>query len=128
MDVQETLSIPESIYRQALYDARQQARRVEELLAESLNQHYGFSSDDEYQALMRESETFEAQHDLLKTLYGGLYIAMLDGKVIDQSEDRVALSDRVYAAHPNQTVLIRRVTQEPERTLHFRSPRLIRDA
>lgn len=126
--IQVTLTIPETVYHQAARDARRQARQVEEILAEFLRRQYFVTASDKRHALLAESEAFKQQHHQLQEMYDGQYIAMLDGKVVDHDADRVELSDRIYANYPEHTILIRRVEQQPERILHFRSPRLIRDA
>jgi len=90
---------------------------VEKAVREYLNQTR--------QAKIRaETEAFNAQHAKLRVTYLGQYVAMHEGKVIDHDPDLRALHLRVYAKVGRIPVLLKQVTDEPERVLTFRSPRL----
>jgi hypothetical protein len=71
-----------------------------------------------------ETEAFNAQHDKLRAKYPGQYVTLHQGKVIDHDSDLRTLHLRVYEQLGRTSVLLKRVTDEPERELIFRSPRL----
>lgn len=72
-----------------------------------------------------ETQAFETQRDMLAQYYGH-YVAMHEGQVIDHDPDLRTLHLRVFARLGNTLVLLKQVTNEPERELVFRSPRLDR--
>lgn len=74
-----------------------------------------------------ETEAFKAQYEQLRTRYSGQYVAIHQGKVIDHDPDLRTLHLRVYEKLGRTPVLLKRVTDEPERELIFRSPRLYRN-
>ena len=71
-----------------------------------------------------ETEAFNAQHTKLQARYSGQYVAIHNGQVIDHDSDLRTLHLRVYEQLGRTPVLLKRVTEEPERELVFRSPRL----
>jgi metal-responsive CopG/Arc/MetJ family transcriptional regulator len=73
-----------------------------------------------------ETEAFNEQYDMLKANYAGQYVAVHQGKVIDHDTDIRSLHLRVYEQLGRTPVLLKQVMDEPERELHFRSPRLER--
>jgi hypothetical protein len=76
-------------------------------------------------AIARESQAYIQQHAALLTQYHGRYIAMLEGKVVDDDADEVALSRRVRARYGKQPVLITPVLREPIQSVTVHSPRLM---
>ena len=89
---------------------------------------YGFSIDSNRPAMLREQSAYTAMKDKLVEQYLGQYVAIFHGQVVDHDADEVTLIRRVKQRFPGETVHVRQVTNEPERILHFRSPRLIRNA
>lgn len=71
-----------------------------------------------------ETEAFNAQYEELKAKYPGQYVAVHQGSVIDHDPDLRKLHLRVYERLGRIPVLLKQVTDEPERALVFRSPRL----
>lgn len=71
-----------------------------------------------------ETEAFHAQHAALKAEYPGQYVAVHRGKVVDHDPNLRTLHLRVYEQLGRTPVLLKQVTDEPERELVFRSPRL----
>ena len=74
-------------------------------------------------AIHREAETFRARHAELLDKYPGRYVAMVQGQVIDDDLDQIALLARMEDAYPDTPVLIAQVSPEPEETYTARSPR-----
>lgn len=74
-----------------------------------------------------ETEAFSAQYARLKEAYLGEYVAMHQGEVIDHDPDLRTLHLRVFERLGHTAVLLKQVTEAPERELNFRSPRLERN-
>ncbi len=74
-----------------------------------------------------ETDAFNAQYEKLRENYSGYYVAVHQGKVIDHDLDLRTLHLRVYEQVGRTPVLLKQVTNEPERELTFRSPRLERN-
>lgn len=74
-----------------------------------------------------ETVAFNAQREKLRAMYRGQYVAIHQGKVIDHDSDLRTLQLRVYEQLGHTPVLLKRVTDDPERELIFRSPRLERN-
>jgi hypothetical protein len=133
-------STPVNIPR-ALYDRIQklaQARRqgVDHVLAEVLETSLQTAeaeatlpngANDEEDEVDREMAAFIAMHPLLRQTHDGHYVAIHHGRLIDADPDPLALYKRIDHRFPSEFVWISQVTKEPLRTLHFRSPRLIRE-
>ncbi len=62
----------------------------------------------------------------LRKQYEGEYIAVHRGQVIDHDPDLRTLHLRVFAEIGHAVVLLKKVTNQPDRELVFRSPRLER--
>lgn len=75
-----------------------------------------------------ETQAFNAQLKKLRVKYAGQYVAMHQGKVIDHDSDLRTLHLRVYERVGRTPVLLKQVTDKPERELVFRSPRLERNS
>ncbi len=65
-----------------------------------------------YADFLREEAAFaRLLPDLLKSAPGS-YVAVLDGKVIDQDASEIALAERVIGEHSERFVLSQRVSRE----------------
>lgn len=73
-----------------------------------------------------ERRVFDAQREELLAKYRGEYIAVHEGKVMDHDPHLGTLHRRVFARLGDTAVLLKKVTDEPDRELVFRSPRLER--
>ncbi|MCI0393702.1 MAG: hypothetical protein L0332_08775 [Chloroflexi bacterium] len=73
-----------------------------------------------------ETEAFNAQYEQLRARHPGQYVAIHQGQVIDHDSDLRTLHLRVYEQLDRTPVLLKQVTDEPERELIFRSPHLER--
>ncbi len=65
---------------------------------------------------------FEAHRDQLVRKYEGLYVAIVEGKVIDHDRSFAALAQRVFRREGMRPVLMPRVTRT-ETVVRVRSPR-----
>lgn len=80
----------------------------------------------EWTKLQAELQAFEAQREQLLTTYRDQYVAIHEGRVIDHDTDLRALHSRVYRAVEDVPVLIKLVSDMPEREFRIGSPRLER--
>ena len=70
--------------------------------------------DPSYADFLREEAAFERLLPELLSTIPGRYMAMLDGKVIDQDKNEFTLAERISGRCLERFVLIRRVSREPE--------------
>lgn len=71
----------------------------------------------------REEIVYWSQHKELLERFGGRYIAMHKGEVIDSDEDEIALYVRAQRKHPTVGILIKKVGSG-EDVWTLRSPRV----
>jgi hypothetical protein len=70
--------------------------------------------DPSYADFLREEAAFERLLPALLNTIPGRYVAVLDGKVIDQDKNQFTLAERISGKYPERFVLIERVSREPE--------------
>lgn len=123
-----TLSVPDHVYQQAERIAQAEQRPVAEILNEALAAVFpSFHVNPQWGQMLQEQAAFQRQHAQLLAEYEGSFVAMCQGRVVDADLDQMALVARIDERYPEAVVLIKRVTREPERVLHMRSPRWVRD-
>lgn len=129
-----TVSIPESLYRQAreLAQARRQSTDavITEVLAQGLASPTPITAippAEEEAAMLREIAAYEEMHGKLLAAHAGEFVAVFAGQLVDHDPDEPALLRRVDIRYPDEVVLLRRVGPLPEQELRIRSPRLERE-
>lgn len=80
----------------------------------------------EQEQIEAEVTAFRAMHDGLRKQFNGQYVAINHGQVVDYDPDFQTLHSRIRHRYGRRPVLLRRVGEEPERELSFRSPRFER--
>jgi hypothetical protein len=127
MDIQVMVTIPKYVFLQAHRVAEREQRSVDEVLNEALVVAFPTVHIHPQRAQMEaEIAAFERQKPQLLAQYQGRYVAMRAGKVVDDDSDKVELAMRIDELFPEDVVLIKLVTAEPDQELVMRSPRLIR--
>lgn len=81
-----------------------------------------FLEHDTERQLQQEADAYRAMHGSLLPAYGGQYVAIYRGQMIDHDADQLALYLRIDQRFPNDPVLIRQVLPDPEEVYTFRSP------
>ena len=81
-----------------------------------------FLRNEARQQMQSEMQAFQAMHAELLVQYRGEFVAIYQGKLIDHDADQLALFQRTQQRHPNRTVLIKPVQDDPEEVYSFRSP------
>ena len=79
-----------------------------------------------HKKIRAEHAEFDRQRPELLNRYRGEYVAIHQGQVIDHDRSLWALHSRVLKQLGDMPVLLKRVTDKPERELVFRSPRFER--
>jgi hypothetical protein len=127
VDKQVTLTIPDYVYRQAERIAKNEVRSPTEVLSDALVQVfpaiYVHPRQDE---MLIEQAAFQAMLKELLIRYNGEYVAVNSGQVVDHDSDMEVLIERINEQYPEEIVLIKKVTPEPDQMIQMRSPRFIR--
>jgi hypothetical protein len=76
-------------------------------------------------AMQDEKAAFLAMHARIVEEYEVQYVAVFQGHLIDHDHYLLALSRRIEREYSEDVVLIKKVADQPDRVLHFRSPRLL---
>ena len=122
-----SIGIPQKLFQrvQALASERHQA--VPDLLEEAIELvESSLPVDDkEDHQMFLEEEAYQTMHHELMVQFVGQYVAIFQGKVVDNDQDEMALLDRINARFPQQIVLLKQVQPLPEPDIFVRSPRLI---
>jgi hypothetical protein len=114
------LALSDETVTQVRKMAAQVGEQPETLIERAVRQ---FLRAEVQRAIHREADTFRARHAELLGKYPGRYVAMVQGQVIDDDLDQMALLARVEDTYPDTPVLIAQVSPEPEETYTARSPR-----
>ena len=126
MSTQVTLNLPDPVYQQAQKIAQTTQRDVDEVLTEALARTFQpFPINENRPAMLREVEAYKAMHPQLVKHYLGQYVAVHQGQVVDHDADPIVLLTRVKVEYLNQVVLRRKVEEQSETVLYFRSPRIV---
>jgi hypothetical protein len=130
MAEQINISISQTLYRRVRELARRRKRPVDDVLeaAITLAEAALLPAADEEAAMAQEEAAYRAMHAELMAQYAGKYVAIHQGRLIDQDRDELALLRRLDAQYPDDVVLMKQVRPLPEPELRFRSPRLVGNA
>ena len=112
-----TVTLQPELVKQLQQVASEQAMLPEELLETAVRTYL---RQIEREKIKAEVEAFHSMHAELVEKYLGQYVAIHNGKVVDQDEDFQSLHTRIRQRFGRQPVLLRRVEAEPERVLVFR--------
>ena len=118
-----TVTLQPELVKQLQQVASEQAMLPEELLETAVRTYL---RQIEREKIKAEAEAFHNMHAELVEKYLGQYVAIHNGKMVDQDEDFRSLHTRIRQRFGRQPVLLRRVEAEPERVWTFRSPRFER--
>lgn len=99
-------------------------RFVEGLRASALQD----TNQDDRAKIHAEARAFRAMHRQLMEKHLGWYVAIHEGQLVDDDQDRRKLYLRIRAKYGIVPVLIRQVAKAPEREFNILSPWLERDS
>jgi hypothetical protein len=127
MHTQVTLTLPDTLYKNARRLAQSLNRNVADVLVEAIQLDSIVAGAEEDPFVEQERGAFLKLHPVLWKEHPGEYVAFQGGKLVDHDLDRSALFFRINQKYPDQFVLMRRVDAQPEGVYRFRSPRLLKD-
>lgn len=121
-----SVSIPESLARQARLLAQKRQRSLDSVISELLDSALPPAEQprESDTAILREMEAYTRLHQELRKTHLGKYVAILDGALIDADTDAATLYERIDRRHPDRFVWITLVEEEPLAEIRFRSPRI----
>ena len=137
MTAQVTLTLSDRLYERV----RNLAQRRQSALAEAIIEHLEetLSPDkspqqidvcrtERIEALACEEAAYITLHPQLKTTHFGLYVAIYQGKLIDEDKVLGSMIERVRSQLPDQVVWMTQVKDEPLQTIVKRGNRLLRNS
>lgn len=128
MAEQITISVSNKIYKRIAELASKKEQAVSDLVNEVVEQAFvepEAPAHPKRAQMQKEVEAYKKLHPELVKSYLGQYVAIFDGQLIDFDSNPETLFMRVNESHPNKIVLQRRVQEEAETTIHFRSPKIL---
>ena len=117
----ETLTLDKDLVERLRYAAEWKGVPFQEAAEQALTQYLGRFGREKIEV---EQKAFEAMRAKLLLKYRGKYVAVHNGEVVAHASDLNALHKKVFARFGFTPVLHKRVTDEPERDIVIRSPRL----
>lgn len=121
------ITLPDRVYRQAQHISQVEQRPLNDVIGEALIKAFPFVHVNPQRAKMKEEQAaFQAMKPDLLHRYNGQYVAVHEGAVVDYDSDQTALALRISDRYPDTTVLIKKVSPEPDKILHMRSPRFVK--
>lgn len=124
MTIVDTITLEPDIAQQMTQIASDTESDVDTLVDQALRTYL---RQYQREKIRTEMAAFAEQKSTLLAQYAGQYIAMHQGNVIDHDFDLRVLHLRVFEKLGHKPVLLKKVTEEPERELVFRSPRFERE-
>lgn len=116
-----TIHLQPALMQQLEQAAAEQKAEPEQLVETAVRAYLRQLDRDRIRA---EAEAYRSLHPELTKKYIGQYVAIHNGRLVDNDKDFQTIHSRVRQRFGNQPVLIRLVETKPERELVFRSPRL----
>ncbi len=121
MMVMATLTLPKETVDGLGQVANQMGVDLVDLAEKAIRQYLRREAEKK---IAEEEAAFRGQHSQLLTQYGGQYVAMHNGQIIDSDRDELALFVRVRQQYPLVGILIKHVASEVDEVWQIRSPRL----
>ncbi|NJN83705.1 MAG: hypothetical protein HC802_16480 [Caldilineaceae bacterium] len=133
MALKVTLTIPDSLYRQAERLGTERGKQIEEVLVDAidLSEQAAAIGDDGADltepdtALAQEQAAYVAMFPELQASHFGQHVAIYGGVLVDSDSNFSKLYERIIDKFPEQAVWISKVGDEPTATIFFRSPRVL---
>lgn len=108
-----TVLLSPTLAVQLEHEAKRRAQSVDDLVNDWLEEQLWRAR---HKKIQEESARFQAQHADLLAQYGGGYLAMLDGHVVDHDNDLPLLHARIRAKYGDEPILITPLTTNPTQT------------
>lgn len=114
----QTLTLDNTLYNQISDVATEDKTTPSDVVREAFKLYAWQRQQEQVSA---EAKHYRQQHADLKKRYIGLFVAMLNGEVIDSDREFLPLHKRIRKQHGNRGVFITQVNQEPLQTLQRRN-------
>ena len=118
-----TITLDEELVARLRYAAEWKGIPFEEAAGNAVTEYLGRFGIEKIKA---EQAIFEKMRSALLEKYRGQYVAVHNGQVVESAPDLRSLHHQVFARFGFTPILHIQVTDEPERELVMRSPRLER--
>ena len=120
------VTIPDRVYRQAQQISQIEQRPLNNIIEEILTNAFPAVYVHPQRAKMKQEQAaFQAMKAALLRHYEGQYVAVHHGEVVDHDPDQTIVALRINKQYPDTAVLIKKVSTDPDKILHMRSPRFI---
>ncbi len=118
------LPITKELFKRVERIASLRNQDIDSMLDELLSRVEEIEDSDEAR-MAQEEEYFLTMLPSLQAKYLNQFIALFEGKLVDNDSDELELLGRIESSYPGKVVLIKRVTETIEPPLMVRSPRLV---
>lgn len=114
-----TVTLSSELSKSLQESDHQHEKTLDELVNEAVEYYL---LDQQRQKIDQEIVAYQRMHPELWRSLPGQWVAVHNGNLIDQDEDRVALYQRVRAEYGRTSVLIRQVKPEATEEIWMRTP------
>lgn len=119
------LNIPQHVYDEIVEIAEETDRTIEEVVSQRISLRRRkpptFARHPEHDKMQREVDYFDSHLAELWAQYPNQYVAIKDQQVVDFDDKQSTLFRRIDYSYPNEIVMVRKVTGQPEREIRLRS-------
>lgn len=117
------LTIEDNLFSLLKQKAVNEGADVQTLAQEAIQRYLQAEAE---QKMQQEITAYHNMHVSLLQEYKGQFVAVHHGRVIDHDAERLALYLRIRQHYPDETILIRQVNPEVEKTWMLRTPKFER--
>lgn len=116
--------MPTDLVREAKAVAARRGQTLATVVAEALSRSLGVmeATPGPGQELLADMTWYRKNQAKLVERYGGQYVAIVDGAVVDHAKEFQTVAHRMFARYGNRSIYMPRV-QAGEREVRVRSPR-----
>ncbi len=125
--MQNMIQLPQDLYDAVRRKAVAQQKTTDALVTEWVSEHLDESESNEVnQAFEREVAAFEQLKPTLLQQYPGKYVAIYEGKVVGNGDEKLTLLDQVRQQFGHVVCYIEKVAPDSPRTVRMPSNRVVR--
>ena len=130
MSLQVTVPLSEKTYERVKQWADLRQQNIGEAIADYLtstlpdSDFYVVPPAEVDEAVEREKQAYIRLHSSLKQTHLGKYVAIYNGRLVDEDDDYGTLFERIDRLYPDRFVWLSQVKDEPLETLFVRSFRV----
>lgn len=114
MTLHVNVPLSNELFERAQKMAPQLNKEMPQFLADHLAETLVETTNEKDIAIERERAAYHALHPILLEQHPGDYVAIYEGELVDFDQDQLALVGRLDKDYPDQFVLVRQVTTDPE--------------